>query len=274
MSEIITALATPFVDGKIDVESFGRLVEHQANNNIDGLLVGGATGEGMLLSPCEKKLLVTVAKQIAPSIPIWLNIEGVGTREAIEQVKWANKLQVNGLMISPPSFCKCTSSGLLEHVKKLVHETTLPLMLYNAPSRVGYVLPLDIVQMLSHLGVTVKDAGKQLTYAKGLQRFTTVYCGNECMALDFVSLGVDRCVSVVANALPKLVKDVFDTTISLTKKQLAFFKRIARLTMTEVNPIGIKYMLYKLGIFNSAEPRLPLTPASEKTKLLIDEVLA
>ncbi|MBQ8433932.1 MAG: dihydrodipicolinate synthase family protein [Clostridia bacterium] len=272
MSEIITALATPFIGGKVDVESFGKLVESQAKCNIDGLLVAGATGEGMLLSPCEKKLLVTIAKQVAKNTRIWLNIDGVGTREAISEVQWANKLGVDGLMISPPAFCKCTSVGLLEHVKKLVHETTLPIMLYNAPSRVGYVLPLDVVQMLSHLGVTVKDAGKDLTYTKSLQRFTTVYCGNEQRATDFCTLGIDKAVSVVANVCPQLTKDFFDG--ALTKKQMAYFRRIARLTMVEVNPVAVKYILYKLGVFHSAELRLPLTEASARTKGMIDEVFA
>ncbi len=270
MSEIITALATPFVDGKIDMESFGKLVQNQAQGGASGLLVAGATGEGMLLSPCEKKLLVTVARQLC-NLPIWLNIDGVGTREAVSQVAWANKLGVDGLLISPPAFCKCTSVGLLEHVKKLVHETTLPIMIYNAPSRVGYVLPLDVVEMLSHLGVTVKDAGKDLSYTKSLQKFTTVYCGNECFAHHFVDLGVDKCVSVVANTHPQLVKDMFGGL--LTKKQVALFKRLARLTMTEVNPVAIKYMLYKLGVFASAELRLPLTEANLRTKNLVDEVL-
>ena len=272
MSEIITALATPFVNDKIDVESFGKLVQSQVNNGIDGLLVAGATGEGVLLSPCEKKLLVTVAKQMAKGTHVWLNIDGVGTREAVNQVVWANKLGVDGLLISPPAFCKCTSFGLLEHVKKLVHETTLPIILYNAPGRVGYVLPLDVVQMLSHLGVTVKDAGKDLNYTKNLQKFTDVYCGNECLAHHFAELGVDKAVSVISNVRPQLTKDFFDGT--LTKKQTALFKRLARLTMTEVNPIAIKYMLYKLGVFNSFELRLPLTQASQRTQKLIDEVLA
>lgn len=270
MSEIITALATPFVGGKIDVDSFGRLVENQVKSNVNGILVAGATGEGMLLSACEKKLLVTVAKEIAKDVPVWFNVDGIGTREAISEVQWANKLGVSGLLISPPSFCKCTPSGYLEHVKNLVRETTLPIMLYNAPSRVGYSLPLDVVQMLSHLGVTAKDAGKDAIYTKNLQKFVTVYCGNEQRATDFVGLGVDKAVSVVSNVQPQLTKDFFDGR--LTKKQTAYYKRLARLSALEINPVAIKYMLYKMHIFTSAELRLPLTEASARTKTLIDEV--
>ncbi len=273
MSEIITALATPFVGGKIDIDSFGKLVESQCQNGIDGLLVAGATGEGMLLSPCEKKLLVTVAKQIATDTPVWLNIDGVGTREAVEQVRWANKLGVDGLLVSPPAFCKCTPMGLLEHGKRLVRETTLPIMMYNAPSRVGYPLPLDVVQMLSHLGVTVKDAGKDLAYTKSLQKFTTVFCGNEQKATEFVELGVEKAVSVVANVCPKLTKGFFGGA-NLTKKQTSYFKRVARLTALEINPVAIKYMLFKVGIFASFELRLPLTEANARTKRLVDEVFA
>ncbi len=274
MSETITALATPFLEGKIDVNSFGKLIESQVKNGVDGLLVAGATGEGTLLSHCEKKLLVTVAKEVAKSTPIWLNVDGVGTREAVSQVAWANKLGVDGLMVSPPAFCKCTSLGLLEHVKKLVRETTLPIMLYNAPSRVGYSLPLDVVEMLSHLGVTVKDAGKDVEYAKNLQKFTDVYCGNELLAGEFCQLGVDKCVSVVANVDLPLTKAFFDAKTTLTKKQTAYFKRLARLTALEMNPVAVKYMLYKLDIFASAELRLPLTEANARTKKLVDEVFA
>lgn len=270
MSEIITALATPFVGGKIDVDNFGRLVENQAKHSVDGLLIAGATGEGLLLSACEKKLLVTVAKEIAKEIPVWLNVDGVGTREAIGEVQWANKLSVNGLLISPPAFCKCTPFGYLEHVKNLVRETTLPIMLYNAPGRVGYGLPLDIVQMLSHLGVTVKDAGKDAIYTKNLQKYTTVYCGNEQRATDFVEMGLDKAVSVVSNVAPQLTKDFFDG--KLTKKQTAYYKKLARLSALEINPVAIKYMLYKAKIFTSAELRLPLTEASARTKATIDEV--
>lgn len=270
MSEIITALATPFVGGKIDVDSFGRLVENQAKHNVDGVLVAGATGEGLLLSACEKKLLVTVAKEIAKNVPVWLNVDGVGTREAIGEVQWANKLSVNGLLISPPAFCKCTPFGYLEHVKNLVRETTLPIMLYNAPGRVGYGLPLDVVQMLSHLGVTIKDAGKDAIYTKNLQKYTTVYCGNEQRATDFVEMGLDKAVSVVSNVAPQLTKDFFDG--KLNKKQTTYYKKLARLSALEINPVAIKYMLYKAKIFTSAELRLPLTEASARTKATIDEV--
>ena len=266
MNKLITALATPYIDGKIDKLSYEKLVAYQIESGVDVILAVGTTAEAQLLDECEKKLLITVAKGMAEKTPVYVGIEGKSTREAVKEAEIAQKYGADAILVAPPSFCKCTSEGYRLHIEEILKTVSVPLILYNAPSRCGYPLDADIVKNLSDRVHFVKDAGNDLNYTTDLAQNVHMLCGNDEMLPQFLEVGACGVISVVSNVAPRLTRGVLEGGDD------CLFTKLARLTMHEVNPIPIKYMLYKKGIFASFETRLPLTPASEATRRAIDAI--
>ena len=266
MNKLITALATPYFDGKIDKLSYEKLIAYQIESGVDALLAVGTTAEAQLLDECEKKLLVNVAKAMCGDVPLYVGIEGRSTRDAVIDAEKAQKYGADGILIAPPSFCKCTSEGYRLHVEEILKHVSVPLILYNAPSRCGYVLDTEVIKDLSDRARYVKDAGSDLNYTAVIAQNVSVLCGNDGMLAQFLTNGAMGVISVVSNVAPQLTRGVLEGGDD------CLFRKLADLTMREVSPIPVKYMLYKKGIFSSYEMRLPLTNASESTKKAIDAI--
>ena len=265
-NRLITALATPYLDGKIDKLSYEKLIAFQIESGVDALLAVGTTAEAQLLDECEKKLLISVAKAMAGKTPVFAGIEGRSTRDAILDAEKAQKYGADGILVAPPSFCKCTPKGYLLHVEEILKCVSVPLILYNAPSRCGYALDAEVVKELSDRVRFVKDAGSDLDYTANIAEKVDVLCGNDGMLCQFLGKGATGVISVVSNVAPRLSRGVLEGGDD------CLFVKLANLTMQEVSPIPIKYMLYKKGIFKSYEMRLPLTAASEQTRRAIDAI--
>ena len=279
MNKLITALATPYKNGKIDSYSYEKLVNFQIENGVDTLLAVGTTAEAQLLYDCEKKLLVKLTKAIS-NVPVFVGIEGHSTKDAVRDAVMAEKLGADGLLVTPPAFVKCTPQGYLLHIKEILKAVSVPLMLYNAPSRCNYVLDKDTVIELSNKVQYLKDAGNDLDYTATLSKRLAVMCGNDFLLPHMLKNGATGVVSVVSNVAPKLTREILNLDVQSFSKsslceqarRLELFQELANASMLEVSPIAIKYMLYKKGIFDSYEMRLPLTAASEKTRKEIDEL--
>ena len=265
MNKLITALATPYIDGKIDKLSYEKLVAYQVESGVDAILAVGTTAEAQLLDECEKKFLISVAKCLVGRTPLYVGIEGP-TREAIKEAEMAQKYGADAILVAPPSFCKCTPEGYRLHVEEILKVVSVPLILYNAPSRCGYTLDADVVRSLSDRVHFVKDAGSDLNYTADLAQNVHMVCGNDELLPQFLEVGACGAISVVSNVAPRLARGVLEGGDD------CLFTKLARLTMREVNPIPVKYMLYKKGIFASYEMRLPLTTANVATKKAIDAI--
>lgn len=329
--QLITALATPFENGRIHVPSYLKLLERQ--QNADGVICTGTTAEHGMLLQKEKKLLIRAARTALPDKKIWAGIGG-DTRSAVSEGKIAKRCGADGLMIAPPSFFKCTKEGFIRHISKIFAETGLPIMLYNAPSRCCYTLWQDAVETLASKGVCIKDAGNDLNYARALSKKLPLFCGNEELLRQFAEAGAAGVVSVVSNIAPNLTRRALEffavqaqkesaatdgthggkpereistlpqrnrisssdkdgklrrteigrnsqsENIGLRdennrttgeKKHINDYNTLAKSAFCEINPVPIKYMLYKEGIFSTCDMRLPLTSANPNTRKIIDE---
>lgn len=267
MKKLITALATPYINGEIDLTSYASLLRYQQENGVYGIVVASTTGEGNLLTSKEKLQLFNLAKQIFKG-EIWVNVVDSFSPKACNNAKFWASNGADGILVSPPSFCKCTAQGYVLHVTAIFKAAEcLPIMLYNVPSRAAYALNFDAVKSLTDLGnVSIKDAGADIAYTQKCCEITDVFCGNDEKLSDFVTAGASGVVSVVSNVAPKLTQAV------LEGEHNDYFVTLSRLSMQEVSPIAIKYMLYKKGIFATYDMRLPLTCASEETRQSIDEI--
>ena len=268
MNTLITALATPYIDGKIDVESYEKLVQYQLDSGVDGLLAVGTTAESQLLSKREKKQLIKTAKRLANDTPVWVGVGGSTPTEAIREARFAERLGADGLLIAPPAFVKCTPEGYMLHIQEILNAVSVPVMLYNAPSRTNYTLNKDVIGQLAQRVSYLKDAGRNLKYTAALSQKLKVLCGNDKVLPDMLQTGACGVVSVVSNVAPSLTRRVLNGNT----EDYELFTTLSKLSMLEISPVAIKYMLYKKGIFASYDMRLPLTAANEKTQKRIDKL--
>ncbi len=265
---LVTALATPFAGGKIDVRSYERLVCRQ-KDVADALLAVGTTAESPLLGRCEKKLLVRLAKGLAPHLPLWAGVEQTNVTEAVKEAVLMQQWGADGILLAPPAFVKCTAEGFVRYVEAILAEISVPLMLYNVPSRCAYSLPKEVIERLSDRVHHLKETECDPVRLRQMCAHMQVLCGNDVHLRRMLAEGACGAVSVVSNVAPQLVQQVICGRAS--QRQIHRYERLAALATLEVNPIAIKYMLCKQGVFDGFDVRLPLTCASADTRRQIDE---
>lgn len=278
-----TAISTPFDNNGVNLTEFERLVEFQINNGADALIVCGTTGEASTMTSEEKDLVISCAvKTSGGRIPIIAGTGGNNTSQVIQNSKKAEALGVDGLLIVTPYYNKCTQTGLVEHYTTIAKNTSLPIILYNVPSRTGVnILPKTCYE-LSKIDniVAIKEASGNLSQVAEIAHLCGdnlhIYSGNDDQVLPVLSLGGLGVISVLSNIKPKYTHDMvqkfldenIDESIKLQLDALPLINAL----FCEVNPIPVKAALNYIG-FNFGIPRLPLTKMSEeKEKLLIKEI--
>lgn len=279
-----TAISTPFDKNGVNLKEFKKLVENQIQNKVDAIIVCGTTGESSTMTTEEKIATIECAVKTSHGrIPIIAGTGGNNTKQVIEYSKKIASLGVDGLLIVTPYYNKCTQSGLIEHYKEIAKNVTLPIILYNVPSRTGVNIQPKTCLELSKIEniVAIKEASGNLSQVAEIAHLCGnnlfIYSGNDDQVLPVLSLGGIGVISVLSNVMPEythnMVQNFLDGNVNTaTQMQLNAIPLINAL-FSEVNPIPVKAALNILG-YQFGIPRLPLTPMSEeKEKILKDELL-
>ena len=279
-----TAISTPFDKNGVDLKEFKKLLENQIQNKVDAIIVCGTTGESSTMTTEEKIATIECAiKTSHGRIPIIAGTGGNNTKQVIEYSKKIENLGVDGLLIVTPYYNKCTQNGLIEHYKEITKNVTLPIILYNVPSRTGVNIQPKTCLELSKIEniIAIKEASGNLSQVAEIAHLCGdnlfIYSGNDDQVLPVLSLGGIGVISVLSNVMPEythnMVQSFLDNDIrTATQMQLNALPLINAL-FSEVNPIPVKAALNILG-YQYGNPRLPLTPMSEeKEKLLKNELL-
>ncbi|MDA9163569.1 4-hydroxy-tetrahydrodipicolinate synthase [Rickettsiaceae bacterium] len=280
---VLTALITPFKNGKVDFEALKILLDHQASA-VDGVVVGGSTGEGSSLFDEEYYELISFAANYAgKKTKIIAGMGAASTIMAVDKVLTLCKIQnLAGLMCTVPHYVKPEQEGLYQHFEAVSHVSKLPIMLYIHPGRTGCNMSDDVLLRLAKLNnvISVKDASgdmeKPLRILPKLSPDFTVLIGDDAGVLSYNANGGSGCVSVMANIAPKLCKKIDtlwregDLSGALALQQSIM--PAIEVIFAESNPIGVKYALSKLGLCDG-QIRLPLTKASSPAAANIDKAL-
>lgn len=269
-----TAIATPFTNSGINFDEFKKLIEFQIAENIDSIIVCGTTGESSTMTLEEKKALIKFAVDVSQGrVPI---IAGTGsncTKSAIELSKYAEEIGADGLLIVTPYYNKTTQNGLIEHYSQIAKNTTLPIILYNVPSRTGINITPQTCLELSKIEniVAIKEASGNISQVAAIASLCkdnlNIYSGNDDQILPVLSLGGIGVISVLSNVFPKythLITHAFfcgniSTAVRMQLKAIPLIKSL----FSEVNPIPVKSALNILG-YDFGEPRLPLIRMDSK----------
>lgn len=271
-----TAIVTPFTKDGVNFEEFKKMIEFQIKEGADAIIVCGTTGESSTMSMDEKKEIIKFAIDVANKrIPI---IAGTGsncTKSAIEMSKYAESIGADAVLLVTPYYNKTTQDGLIAHYTAIANSISIPVILYNVPSRTGLnILPKTCLELSKVENiVAIKEASGNLSQIAEIANICkdnlAIYSGNDDQIVPILSLGGLGVISVLSNIVPKdvhnMVKYYFDgDTKNATKLQLDTLK-FTNALFSEVNPIPVKAALNMIG-FDAGIPRLPLIEMSEKGK--------
>lgn len=278
-----TAIVTPFTEDGINFEELRKLIEFQIQNQTDAIVVCGTTGETSTMTTQEKKETIkftieTVAKRTKVIVGTGSN----NTKVAIEMSKYAEKVGADGILVVTPYYNKTTQKGLIAHYTAIAKEVSLPIIMYNVPSRTGVNILPETCLELSKIEniVAMKEASGNISQVAKIaslcQNNLDIYAGNDDQIIPILSLGGKGVISVLANIMPKYTHDMTQkywegNLEEATKMQLGVIDVIESL-FSEVNPIPVKYALNLMG-YHFGLPRLPLIPLSEIKQKQMEEVM-
>ena len=270
----ITALITPFKNGRINYSKMEELIEFQIENNIDGLVICGTTGESATLSDAEKKKLIkfTVDK-VNSRVPVIAGTGSNDTKKALAMSKYAEDAGADYLLLVSPYYNKTSKQGIIKHYEYISDNTSIPSIIYNVPSRTGLNIDADtIITLSSHPNIIgIKEASGDIPKAIKILSETSsdflVFSGNDDIIVPMLSIGSSGVISVLSNIMPKETHDICiyyekGETEKAKLLQLKLSDLISKLFI-EVNPIPVKEAMNLLG-FNVGSPRLPLVNMSKK----------
>ena len=274
-----TALVTPFLNGKVNYPMMEQLIRRQIEAGIEAIVLCGTTGESPTLTDTEKIEIIRRGKAYAGDR--CKIIAGTGsncTEHAIALSKAAEEVGADALLVVSPYYNKANANGLIAHYMSIAHSVSIPVILYNVPSRTGVDIPVSVYQRLSGIPniAGVKEASTDISKVSKIKASCPdhfyVWSGNDDLTLPVIACGGQGVISVLSNILPTEMKLLADTALhgdytsaaNLQKKLLPMME----LMFCDVNPIPVKAAMKSVG-FDCGGCRLPLTELSQENLIRI-----
>ena len=275
-----TAIITPFKNGKIDYDAFGKLIDAQIASGIDALVIAGTTGEAATLDHDEHcECMKFAVERIAGRVPMIAGTGSNDTAYGIELSKYACEVGADALLLVTPYYNKATPKGLIKSFLETAEATDKPIILYNVPSRTGCNITLPVYKELAKHEriVAVKEASGNISAIAELidecGDSYDIYSGNDDQIVPIMSLGGKGVISVLSNVIPEETHHMTQLCLdgdfrSAAELQLKYLKLINAL-FCEVNPVPVKTAMAEMG-WCDIEMRLPLCEMDDanKAKLL------
>ena len=279
----LTALITPFRDGRLDLAALEALVEQQLAAGVDGLVPCGTTGESPTLSEDEHRQVVScVVQRAAGRIPV---IAGSGTNSTARTIDLARlnaECGADALLVVSPYYNKPSQEGLYRHFSAVATATDLPIVLYNIPGRCAVEISVETIKRLrdAHRNIAaVKHATGSVAGAADLIAASDipVLSGDDPLTLALMSLGAVGVISVLSNLAPKAVKRLTQAAlngdfIAAREAHRALYPLAKALLSLDTNPIPIKTALAIKG-WCTEELRLPLCGLSPENRRKLASLL-
>lgn len=272
---VISALITPFKNGKVDYKSLENLVEYQLKNGIQGFVINGTTAESPTLLKDEVETIFNAVKDVCEGkVPLILGTGTNSTDMTIANNLMAQRLNADAVLTVVPYYNKPTQAGLFQHFTEIAEASAKPVFLYNVPGRTITALAEETIIELSKNAkiIGIKEASGDIDLALSLMgkcRPGFIFLsGDDSTFLDFMESGGSGIISVMSNILTKVTRTFYEDIMGNNpEKAHTEFKRHLNLINSmylEANPIPIKWMLWKKNLIATPEMRLPLTTLDKK----------
>lgn len=272
---MITAMVTPFNDqGKIDWDQTASLIDYLVEEQqSDSLVVSGTTGESPTLTDEEKlELFAFAVKHAAGRCKIIAGTGSNDTAHSVHLTREAEKCGVDGILLVAPYYNKPNQEGLFRHFEAIAAVTSLPVIVYNVPSRTVVSLSVETTLRLAQIPniVGTKECAPldqiAMIVAQAPEHFK-VYSGDDASALPAMAVGAYGVISVASHVAGRSIKEMVAQFFSgnverasqLHRELLPLFKVLFECP----NPVAVKYALNETG-HPVGTVRLPLVPPNEQ----------
>jgi 4-hydroxy-tetrahydrodipicolinate synthase len=281
---VSTAMVTPFdKNGHIDFAKTTQLINHLIENGSESLVVAGTTGESPTLSKEEKLALFQhVVKVVDKRVPVIAGTGSNNTYASIELTKKAEQVGVDAIMLVAPYYNKPNQEGLFQHFKAVAESTSLPVMVYNIPSRAAVNISPETIVRLSNIPniVAVKEASGDLSAITYIAANTSddflIYSGDDGITLPVLSVGGVGVVSVAAhiigNDMQEMVKAFLNGENEKAAKMHQKLLPIIQGLFAAPSPAPVKTALQLKGL-DVGSVRLPLVPLTETERKILTDVI-
>lgn len=279
------AIVTPFDQHfQVDLLKLGELIEFQIEHGTDAIIICGTTGESATLTTKEQGMCVEAAvKFVNKRVPVIAGTGSNDTAHAIELSIQAQKCGADALLVVTPYYNKATQKGLIAHFTAIANAVTLPVVLYNVPSRTACnILPKTAVELARTVKniVAIKDAAGNLSQTAEMMHLAKgcldVYSGNDDQIIPIMSLGGIGVISVLANIAPQQTHDMcmeylagnWEKAVKLQLDAIPLIQGI----FCEVNPIPVKAALNLMGK-QVGGLRLPMTTIEDENQKILEKAM-
>ncbi len=279
------AMVTPFKEeGTVDFDAIPRIIENIVTGHADYIVVLGTTAEVTSLSDSEKKAVIQLIVETNQNkLPLVIGIGGNNTAKVIEEIQSTDLDPFEAILSVSPYYNKPTQDGIYEHYKHIAMASPLPIIVYNVPSRTGSnVEPSTFIRLAEDVEniIGIKDASGDMDQAQQMLKncapHIQVISGDDALTLPMLLAGAVGTISVLGNALPVPLKEMFHfvETGNLKKAYALHYQLldVINLLFEEGNPVGVKALMESMG-FCSKTVRLPLIKASGSLHERLQKVL-
>lgn len=279
-----TALVTPFLNGKLNYPMAEILIKRQIEAGICTIVLAGTTGESPTLSDEEKLELFRRCKTYAGNnCTIIAGTGSNSTAHARELSISAEEIGADALLVVSPYYNKSTPDGLVAHYMSIAHAVSIPVIIYNVPSRTGIDIPVSVYERLSAIPniAGVKEASTDITKIARIRMACGpdfgIWTGNDDQIVPAMASGANGVISVLSNVLPSETDAICQAAINGNYEVAAALHRrylpLIDLLFSEVNPIPVKAAMEYIG-YNCGHCRLPLTDLTAENRRKIEAYFA
>lgn len=273
LGRLLTAMVTPYtVDGEVDYHHARRLAAHLVRSGNDGVVVTGTTGEAPLLSEDESaRLWEEVKQEVGAGATVVAGTGTNDTRHSIELTRRAQSAGVDAVLTVVPYYLKPPQEGVYQHFRAIAESSSLPVIIYNVPGRVGMGMTVETILRLAEIPNVVgnKEANGDLAHTaeviEGAPGFK-VWSGNDNDNFPIWCLGGYGAISVTSHIVAGQQREMHGhVAAGRIREAAAIHRRLVPLTnacFANGSPSTIRYVLRQLG-FEIGAPRLPVVEPDE-----------
>lgn len=281
-------LVTPFRDGRLDETSLRRLTRHYGAQPIDGFILGATSGEGMTLRDAELARLVAIVRDemaAGPrSVPICLGLSGADTSRLKERLDETADWPIDSYLIASPYYVRPSQRGLLAHFEALADHSAWPLVLYNIPYRTSVgITNQTLLRLAEHPNIVgLKDCGasreQSIALLRGRPANFRVLTGEDANYFEALADGADGGILLSAHletaTFAAVQAELKRGNRDAAKARWHEVADLTRLLFTEPSPAPAKHWLWRCGLIDSPEVRLPMVEVSSELAAAIDHEIA
>ncbi len=272
-----TALITPIRNGQVDETALHRLLDFQLDSGIDAIVACGTTSEPAAMTAEQwESTLSLIVNHVHERVPVIAGTGGNNTADVIRKAARAKELGADAQLCVTPYYNKTTQAGLIAHYQAIARSNTLPVIVYNVPSRTNLnMLPATLAVIAKEENVIgMKEASGNMAQILDMIRLCgddiAFYSGSDEITAPMRAVGGAGTISVLSNIAPTVMRDMthgtLEQAVALNLKYLPLINAL----FSEVNPIPVKAAAAMMGLCDN-ELWLPLVPMSETKEQKLKE---